>query len=502
MIPQPIKTSTRARAQSITMDAPMGGLDLATPIHASRPGFALRLDNFICRQEGVELRAGYEVMARIREPITSLLSYPGQLFAATETAIYDETGAAVVTGLLGGDWIAARLANPGGVHLLAVNGVDAPRHYNGVSWQVAGLSGTDPNSLTNVIAHQRHLFFVQRDSLTVWYLPLNQIGGALKPIHLEAQAGQGGHVVALASLSVDGGEGADDRLVIVTDRGELMIYTGMDPNDAGSFALVGRYKVAPPRGPRCFDRFGGQLVILSHDGAIPIPAVLGEREAAHELASVSRTVDSAMTAPFDIVEAPEDGFTVVADQDQQWVMSETGAWSRFTLPATCFAVHDRALWFGTADGRLCRYGGVSDDGLPIHALAVTRFERFGTVRHKRFIRVRPHFIAPLAARPRIEMITDYVNIPDDFEAQKLVAQNWAWDDLSWDKMPALWLRDVTSRVSEWRSVSASGVSGALMIGVMGSGKRPWSAGGTTGNESKGPATWTGYDVMIETGGQI
>ena len=62
--------------------------------------------------------------------------------------------------------------------------------------------------------------------MNAWYLPLNSAGGALQMIPLSGAATKGGKLLACFTWSVDAGDGLDDKLVFMTDLGELIIFTG------------------------------------------------------------------------------------------------------------------------------------------------------------------------------------------------------------------------------------------------------------------------------------
>lgn len=256
--------------------SPVRGIDLSRPVTAMKEGTALRLDDFVCRSDGVRVRPGYTVAASgVGDAVVSLLSYPGQLFAATDDGLYAD-GALAVGSLLSGDWSSALIANPGGTHLVAVNGADVARRYDGVTWGEAEITGVNSRSLTCLTEHANRLWAVEKNSLTVWHLATDAVEGAAQPLHLEGQCKLGGKAVAVAGF----GEG-DPRLAIVTDKGELVIYTITNPALKDGIALKGVLRVPAPVGKRCFTRLGsGRLGLLTVKGLLSVPDIVAPRESA------------------------------------------------------------------------------------------------------------------------------------------------------------------------------------------------------------------------------
>ncbi|WP_059005250.1 hypothetical protein [Bittarella massiliensis (ex Durand et al. 2017)] len=103
------------------------------------------------------------------------------------------------------------------------------------------------------------------------------------------------------------------------------------------------------------------------------------------------------------------------------------------IPAVCWCALGESLYFGTADGRVCRFcrpeeeGAYRDDGAPIEAYWVTPYLHFGT--WTRYKTVRDVHVAPLPyQRSGIE-----VYYSSDEEGERLVAQENI-DLFDWERM--------------------------------------------------------------------
>ena len=419
--------------------------------------------------------------------MVSLLGYQDRVFAATADTIFDGASEAV-TGLLGGSWSSGMISNPGGRWLVAVNGVDEARKYGGFTWSISEITGVNSRDLFALTVHQRRIFAAEKESLRVWYLGLDCIEGEASPIPLHAQCRLGGSVVALATLQPQGGISTGDELVIATSEGEIVVYTGTNPDKAGEWSLRGVWRIPKPVGANCFARMGGILTILTEKGVMPIPAVLSRPDSAKPVTSLSQSID-VITGAVSIIDSAAASFTLVDAGTVQYVRSDTGAWSRFTgfSTATCWMDSANALWFGRSDGKVCRYGGETDDGSPIRSFAVDSFSKFGVSNRKSFKRARPTYTLAHPYVPRIEMLTDYREPPSSFDAANLDARYWEWNEITWPSTPLPWYAgEVSSRLQPWRSIGGHGVAGALMMSI----------------QTMTPVIWTGYDVGFEIGGQV
>lgn len=485
MLIAPGSKPARPRLKDAERQAPLGGLDLMAPISAPRPLRALKIDDFVCRTDGLHTRAGIVVQNSLADPVRAFLPYQGQLFAATDGAI-TFNGTTALSGFLGGDWMSAVIANAGGQHMVAVNGTDALRRYDGLSWSAPTVEGVDTTDLFTVVNHQRRLFFAEAGTLRLWYLALNAFAGPAWPIPMTAQFREGGSIAAIASMTSDGGFGPDDVLCVITTEGELALWTGNNPSRADSWRLIGVFRVGKPKGgKRAFCTLGGILAVMTERGTLPIPAILQERESGQPLKSLSYEVDIARSAPTQMLDSASAKLALIQDGSQQWVMSDTGAWSRFTLPGvTTWCEHAGKLYFGTTAGKVCRYEGADDAGEPIAHRAVCSFDRYGTAARKIWKRCRLIMSAPLRYQPLVSMLCDYQEVPATAAEAAVASEHWYWPDVSWFSQPMPWRRETSHRLEPWQSLGRNAVAGALAVAM----------------RSTAPVVWTGFDVAYTEGG--
>jgi hypothetical protein len=312
------------------------------------------------------------------------------------------------------------------------------------------------------------VFFIEAGTLNIWYLAHEAIGGPARPIYCGPKCRLGGELIALASMTTDGGKGAD-QLVAVTDRGELLVYNGSNPDNAASWTFAGAFTVSIPVGRRCFASMGGAIALLTVDGLFSVPAVLSAPDAAKESSSLSRNIDSDLGATgATVIESGSNDLTMVSVGAVQWVRdSETNGWSRLLgLPATCWIEGFDGLYFGTSDGTVCRLEGFDDPDAGINTVMVDSFSKMGTATDKVFKRVLPHFHVANPYIPRIEVVTNYRAAPSSWIAARTVSKYWMWDEISWPMQPEEWIRSQPShRRGQWRGLSGKGHTAAMIMGT-------------------------------------
>ena len=142
------------------------------------------------------------------------------------------------------------------------------------TYTVTGITGVNSNTLININMCQNRLFFVQKNSMTFWYLPVESIGGAALDFPLGSIARSGGFLQAMGTWTLDAGYGVDDLSAFVTSMGEVIVYKGTNPSDSNAWSEVGVWQMGQTFSRRCFFKFGGDLLLLTQDGLVPMSAAL------------------------------------------------------------------------------------------------------------------------------------------------------------------------------------------------------------------------------------
>ncbi|SCD24326.1 hypothetical protein BR141012304_11925 [Brucella inopinata] len=314
------------------------------------------------------------------------------------------TGLDVLNNLHNGDWSVVQFANAdGGIFLRGVNGEDKPFVYDGTAFVTdpeltmpAGETVVKPEDMSYVWAYKSRLFFVQRDSLNFWYLPVDQIGGELKKFPMGGIFGEGGSLLFGASWSLDSGSsgGLSEQCVFVSTEGEVAVFQGDNPGDAAAWDKVNVYKIGKPLGKKAVIRAGGDLIIATTTGFVPLSQAIQRDVAALSPATVSYPIVDAWNEA--CLLRGNEGWHAMLWPERQMVLvvpphlngsspvmfvanALTGKWCRFTgWTSNCMEVFQGQLYFGSLEGEVIKANiGGSDKGNTYTAAYLPLFEDYG-----------------------------------------------------------------------------------------------------------------------------
>lgn len=474
-------------AQTAELPAPVGGLNARDSIAQMDAIDAVALNNFVCGTTSVDLRDGYDEYATgLPGPVRTLMTYNQptgvpKMFAASGSNIYEVTaggavGAAVVTGLGSDKWQWINVATSGGTFLMAVNGTDLALLYDGSTWTNPAITGVTTSELINILLWKERIWFVQRNSLVGWYLAVNSISGAATSFDFRAMFKKGGYLMAQANWSIDGGTGIDDYLVAITSEGEVAIYQGTDPASATTFARRGIFQVGNPIGRRCFEKYGGDVVLINRDGLVPLSKALVSDRVNNKFALTDKVNRDITTLTknhgnmfgWQVQLYPQQNLLFlnvpVPNNTTQYVMNTiTGSWSTFTgWPAFCFARMGEDVYFGGDDFVAKIWGVQSDGGDEITAECLQAFSKFGSPANKHFKMSRPIFYTNGQPEVSIAINVDYRTTVTYGGAFVNSLTGGVWGVGLWNV--ALW--GMPQLNQNWQSPSAIGYTGALAMKVV------------------------------------
>jgi len=273
--------------------APIGGLNAYDSLVAMPPTDALVMRNWWPQPYGCSIRKGYRQWATaLPSAVHTVAAWAsnntgGKLFAWSGAGMYDITtsgpvGAPIVTGLTNAYWQTVNFTNAAGSRLIAVNGADDAIMYDstGVSRIAEGTgpndwNGLDPANVIQLTTHQHRLWATEVATSKGWYLLPDQFKGGWVSFDFGPLWIKGGYLQFLTTWTIDDGNGAEDHLVAVSSQGEAAVYGGTDPADDTKWFLVGVYNVgAPVSGRRAYAKVGGDLVLLTQQGAVSMAGML------------------------------------------------------------------------------------------------------------------------------------------------------------------------------------------------------------------------------------
>lgn len=494
----------------IPCPAPIAGWNAISPLATMEPTYAVTLENWMPRPGWVELRGGYNNWTQnlaSGSPVESLLVYrpaasAERMFAAAGTSLYEVssygTYTTELTGLTNARWQYCNFTpSLGSSYLIMCNGVDAVREYNGSVWSTPSITGSGLSSsalFIQVITHQRRLWFVEKLSTRVWYLGSESITGTATNFDVGPLISKGSYVLSLASWTVDGGNGPQSLLVVLTNKGQAVIYQGVDPSSATAFSLVGVFDLATPLGVRCMTKMGSDVIIITNQGVLPLSKALpfnpsGQRSVTCTANIQNAMLEAAQIAPnnfgWETTLFPAQTMMILNVplatnvQQQQFVMNtitDPQAWCKFTgWNANTFAIFNESLYFGDNDGNVAlAYVGRSDLDNPIVADMKCAFNPFGMPgQTKNLSMVKPYLIVDGIITPTIGVDVDFADNSPQAGVVTSSPIGGAWDTATWDT--SLWNVGQTA-YGNWLSAQALGTFLAVRMKVNYAGSSSGTAG--------------------------
>lgn len=544
--PMAISAGKPQVSQTKSSAAPTMGINDTQPLANMEEGYCVSLVNMYPGNSSLNLRAGYaEWVTNILDPdnparslaVVKLIVYAGndgtmQMFATTSVGIWDVTNKTdapvLVHPLNNGDVSEVMFSNVAGNYLVVVNGVDPAALYDGTTWtsfsyvpaspppsSPGQVAGVDSSTFSFVMAFKGRLWFVQEDSMTAWYLGTDALAGVASPFYLGSIFQRGGNLFEICTWSFDSGRGMDDNLVFRSSMGEIAIYQGTDPDSVDAFSLVSVYFVSPPIGKLAHTDLGGDVVMLTRSGIIPLSKVVQgvATESLYESAlskNISKTLNTIIARsrsmnvlPWEIHNVPSLQAIVVVlpsvdnSAPVQFVMNTlTGAWCAYDLPANCFGIFRGTAYFGSNDGKVYSHStedpyldGVlldGTEGVAIEGSFLTAYSYLGNpTALKHFKMVRPILQSVSEPATQVSVSVDYnlgstttYNVPsvrDDGVS--------FWDESMWDN--ALWSSS-SGIFRPWATVVGLGYAGALRMRIA----------------NVNPTSFIAFETVFEAGGVI
>lgn len=349
---------------------------------------------------------------------------------------------------------------------------------NGAQAQVFnGVTGVATSKLSYVWSFKSRLFFIEKDTLNVWYAAIDQIGGALELFPMAGIFPLGGSLLFGASWSLDtsGDGGLSAQCVFVTTEGEVAAFQGDDPSSASGWSLVGVYRIGQPLGQNAWHRAGGDLAISTTIGHVPLSQAINRSIAALSPVSVSYPIETAWNAA--VAERQARNWQCILWPEKQMVLvalsadngltpsifaanARTGRWCEFVgWDAKCFAIFQGRLFFGSTEGKVIEgYNTGLDQGATYTGVYVPLFSDLRTPE-----KLKTPQLARAVLRSNSEIISqismqyDYVvDLPPAPNAQ-VSNSGSVWGDAEWGSDTAVWGGSSTAIIQQnWVSVGGSG----------------------------------------------
>lgn len=489
------QTNKKQKVDSKSIPSPVGGLNARDALADMPETDAIILDNWFPNPSSVNLRNGSDEFATGWSGwVESLLVYNGatsnKLFAAATTSIYNiTTGGTItvgdVTGLTNARFQSVNFSTAGGKFLLAVNGADKLRGYDGTNWYVDGdgshdITGVNTANTIGINIFKSRVWLIEKDSTKAWYLPLNSIAGAATSFDLGSLFKLGGYLMGMVTWTVNDTNGMNDYAVFVSSQGEVAVYQGYDPAFASTFSLVGIFRIGRPIGRRFYCKDGSDVILITADGVIPLSKALLTDRSQLRVALSDKIVNlinadvTTYSANFGwqlllhpignklIVNVPQ----TENNRQYQYVMNTiTGSWCTFGKTftpwnAACFELYNDNVYYGT-NGKVFKCDtGSTDDDAAIMGDAKPAFSYFGRKgQQKYFTMARPIFQLDGSISAAIDLNVDFEQrFPSSSPTVSSGSSGATWNVAPWNTSD--W-GGTDNIEKDWQTVNGIGYAAAL-----------------------------------------
>ncbi len=483
------------RSINYILPSPIGGLNMRDSIDAMEDTDAILMDNYYPSESSVCLRNGYKAYA-LQDADTSIETLikfcnpqHSRLFAATAGKIIDVTSGSddvMVDELDCNVWQYVQFRD----RLLLANGVDNPLSYyeNGQGvfvWEDTVLSGTElvKKHLCKPTISKQRVFYVEKNSLCYWYADgVGEVQGTLNKVDLSFLTTKGGYLAAIASWTLDGGQGIDDLTVFITSEGEVLVYSGSNPSDPDDWKMRGKYFVSRPIGDNCVLQYQGDIVLICEEGYLPLSAVL--KLAGSNVNSVaysdkirglflSRVKNGKNLFGWQGIIYPRGGYALFnvpigAQFEQHVINMSSGAWCRFVgINSLCWCLFEGRLFFGSESGVYLFDEGQSDDGMPIAGSVHQAYCALGSASFKKILMLNPRIKSNTSFALNIYTNMDFDDQDKEYAENIGSASGSRWNFSKWSCLAqpigTKWGSLKTKIQSQWIGNNALGFKASVVF---------------------------------------
>jgi hypothetical protein len=340
------------------------------------------------------------------------------------------------------------------------------------------ITGVATAALSNNWVYKNRLFYIEKNSLNAWYLAVDSITGTATKLPLGGVFTLGGSLLFGASWSIESGDGLSEKCIFVTTEGEVAVFSGTDPASASTWSKTGVYRIGKPRGPKAVIRAGGDLVIATDIGFIPLSVATQRDIAALSPSAISYPIETGWN---DAVADRSEGYwhcavwptkhmvivmppTPSGLQPQMLVTNaRTGAWCVFTgLDAKCMVLFGDRFFYGTTEGLVIEMEVTgADQGAPFTATVIPLFDPLkSAATRKTGLMARATVRAKSRVQVKCSLQADYnVILPSAPDDTSTVVGS-VWGTAQWGS--GVWGTEAAKQTfREWQSISGSGYALAV-----------------------------------------
>ena len=279
---QPVRTASRYKVKSVSIPAPVGGLNSRDSVDNMGQLDAIRMSNFFPSTGKITMRNGYASFCTGvgSGDVETLVEHNAgdnrQLLAvgSNGTLYQINTGSAVSkkTGLSNGRFQTGAFNG----YTVFVNGTDTPFSWNGSTAADLTITLSDSSSadsLKGVHVFKNRVYYFRGDEQKFYYsASVDTFSGNFTLFNLGLVDDVVCNLIQIKTLTQDCGEGMDDLIAFIMDSGIVLVYSGSNPGSG--FALVGSYRIAEPVNEiRGAAKFGGDVAVITTEGWVAVSKV-------------------------------------------------------------------------------------------------------------------------------------------------------------------------------------------------------------------------------------
>ena len=460
---QPVRTASRYKVKSVSIPAPVGGLNSRDSVDNMGQLDAIRMSNFFPSTGKITMRNGYASFCTGvgSGDVETLVEHNAgdnrQLLAvgSNGTLYQINTGSAVSkkTGLSNGRFQTAAFNG----YTVFVNGTDTPFSWNGSTEADLTITLSDSSSadsLKGVHVFKNRVYYFRGDEQKFYYsASVDTFSGNFTLFNLGLVDDVGGNLIQIKTLTQDGGEGMDDLIAFIMDSGIVLVYSGSNPGSG--FALVGSYRIAEPVNEiRGAAKFGGDVAVITTEGVVALSKVFTKDTIGTSASALSEKIrgdiieqvaETRTTKGWQIFLDPKGDKIIInfptgdgTDPYNQFVFNPIiNAWCLFeNIPARVWGQYNNDVFFGGASGVVYKITGNADGSSAIVADVATAFNYFGDRGSmKRFTSVAPMLeglVSNISFNFGIAVDHEAVTLLD-LATASFTTNTATWDTAVWDE---------------------------------------------------------------------
>jgi hypothetical protein len=201
-----------------------------------------------------------------------------------------------------------------------------PVAFDGTTFTAMTITGpAAPSDIDTGVSFKGRMYYVTGADGDIWYAGAGAFQGTLTSFPVGDNFLRGGVCQVLVPLTIDGGDGPDDMLCVISSNGEALVYAGDDPGSATDWALVGRFEIGRPCGKQCWAKIGSTTIVVTQHGPMDLQQVLSAGAGAMS-AAISAKVDNGVMTRFDNRQTDYDAQLIFdADAKVLWWFSRRSA---------------------------------------------------------------------------------------------------------------------------------------------------------------------------------